>query len=87
MHIKDAKAAGGSVVPSGYGDGNVEYILTDLLKNGYSGFLSLEPHLGSFEGLAGLEMGDIMKDLPQSGEGTFTVAYKALKTILDRIGE
>ena len=87
MHIKDAQAKDGSVVPSGYGDGNLEYILTDLLKNGYSGFLSLEPHLGSFEGLAGLEMGDIMKDLPQSGEGTFTAAYKALKTILDRIGE
>lgn len=87
MHIKDAKAADGSVVPSGYGDGNLEYILTDLLKNGFDGFLSLEPHLGSFEGLAALEMGDIMKDLPKSGEGTFTVAYNALKNILDRIGE
>jgi len=87
MHIKDAKAADGSVVPSGYGDGNLEYILTDLLKSGFDGFLSLEPHLGSFEGLAALEMGDIMKDLPKSGEGTFTVAYNALKNILDRIGE
>jgi len=87
MHIKDAKAADGSVVPSGYGDGNLEYILTDLLKSGFDGFLSLEPHLGSFEGLAALEMGDIMKDLQKSGEGTFTVAYNALKNILDRIGE
>lgn len=87
MHIKDAKAADGSVVPSGYGDGNLEYILTDLLKSGFNGFLSLEPHLGSFEGLSKLEMGDIMKDLPESGEGTFTVAYNALKNILDRIGE
>ena len=49
--------------------------------------MSLEPHLGSFEGLAGLEMGDIMKDLPKSGEGTFIVAFNALKNILDRIGE
>ena len=87
MHIKDAAASDGSVVPSGYGDGNLEYILTDLLKSGFDGFLSLEPHLGSFEGLAKLEMGDIMKDLPESGEGTFTVAYNALKNILDRIGE
>ena len=87
MHIKDAVAQDGRVVPSGYGDGNLEYILTDLLKNGYNGYLSLEPHLGSFEGLAELEMGDIMKDLPKSGEGTFTVAYNALKNILDRIGE
>ena len=87
MHIKDAKVGDGSVVPSGYGDGNLEYILTDLLKNGFDGFLSLEPHLGSFEGLSKLEMGDIMKDLPESGEGTFTVAYNALKNILDGIGE
>lgn len=87
MHIKDAQAVDGSVVPSGYGDGNLEYILTDLLKNGFDGFLSLEPHLGSFEGLSKLEMGDIMKDLPKSGEGTFTVAYNALKNILDKIGE
>ena len=87
MHIKDAKAEDGSVVPSGYGDGNLEYILTDLLRSGFDGFLSLEPHLGSFEGLVSLEMGDIMNDLPKSGEGTFTVAYNALKNILDRIGE
>ena len=87
VHIKDAKAVDGSVVPSGYGDGNIEYILTELLKSGYDGFLSLEPHLGSFDGLSNLEMGDIMKDLPKSGEGTFTVAYNALKNILDRIGE
>ena len=87
MHIKDAVASDGSVVPSGYGDGNLEYILTDLINSGFDGFLSLEPHLGSFEGLAGLEMGDIMKDLQKSGEGTFTVAYNALKNILDKIGE
>jgi len=87
MHIKDAISKDGSVVPSGFGDGNVEYILTELFKNGYDGYLSLEPHLGSFSGLDSLEMGDLMKDLPESGEGTFTVAYNALNNILDRIGE
>ena len=87
MHIKDAMFEDGSVVPSGYGDGNLEYILSELYKNGFNGFLSLEPHLGSFEGLASLEMGDIMKGLPESGEGTFTVAHNALLKILERIGE
>ncbi|MBR4173211.1 MAG: sugar phosphate isomerase/epimerase [Clostridia bacterium] len=87
VHIKDAVSESGAVVPSGYGDGNIEYILSDLFGSGFDGYLSLEPHLGSFEGLEGLEMGDIMKDLPKSGEGTFTVAYNALNNILDRIGE
>ncbi len=85
MHIKDALFKDGSVVPSGFGDGNVEYILRGLFENGFNGFLSLEPHLGSFEGLAELEMGDLMKDLPKSGEGTFTVAHNALLKILEGI--
>lgn len=87
VHIKDAVLKSGAVVPSGYGDGNVQYILTDLFKNGFDGFLSLEPHLGSFEGLEKLEMGDIMKGMEKGGEGTFTVAYNALISILDSIGE
>ena len=87
MHIKDAKLKDGSVVPSGFGDGNVEYILGELLSEGFDGFLSLEPHLGSFEGLENLEISDIMNDLPEGGEGTFTVAYNALKKILEKIGE
>lgn len=87
IHIKDAKFEDGSVVPAGLGDGNVEEILKELFRDGYDGFLSLEPHLGSFKGLENLEMGDLMSDLPEGGEGTFTLAYNALKNILDRIGE
>lgn len=86
MHIKDSMSSDWSVVPSGFGDGNVSYILKSLFDKGYNGYLSLEPHLGSFEGLATLEVGDIMKDLPESGEGTFTVAYNALNKILSEIG-
>ncbi len=85
MHIKDA--VGEKVVPSGYGDGNVEYILTKLKERGFKGFLSLEPHLGSFEGLSDLELDDKMEKLPKGGEGTFTLAYNALTDILKRIGE
>ena len=85
VHIKDAKFVDGSVVPAGFGDGNIEGILRNLFKNGFNGFLSLEPHLGSFGGLENLEMGDLMMNLPKSGEDTFTLAYDALKSIIERI--
>lgn len=92
MHIKDAlpeKLTANeeyfSVVPSGYGVGNVEYILKELFADGFDGFLSLEPHLGSFEGLAGLELDDKMTNLPKGGEGTFTLAFNALTDILEKI--
>lgn len=85
IHVKDAMLADGSVVPAGYGDGNVEYILNDIITNGFNGFLSLEPHLGNFQGLAELELDDKMKNLPEGGEGTFTLAYRSLCEILNRI--
>lgn len=85
MHIKDALAENSRVVPSGHGDGNVEYVLKNLFAKGYDGFLSLEPHLGSFEGLADLELDDKMENLPRSGVGTYMIAYNALCDILDRI--
>lgn len=85
MHIKDAKFADGSVVPAGAGDGNVEKILKNLMDSGYDGFVSLEPHLGSFAGLAALELDDKMENLPEGGEGTFTLAYRALCEILEKI--
>ena len=87
MHIKDALFEDGKVVPAGCGDGNVEYVLNALMENGYDGFLSLEPHLGSFEGLANLELDDKMKGLPKGGEGTFTLAYRALCEILEKINK
>ncbi len=85
LHIKDALLADGRVVPAGVGDGNVERILRSLLETGYDGFLSLEPHLGSFDGLKDLELDDKMLDLPPGGEGTFTLAFQALEGILERI--
>ena len=87
MHIKDALFEDGKVVPAGCGDGNVEYVLNALMENGYDGFLSLEPHLGSFEGLANLELDDKMEGLPKGGEGTFTLAYRALCEILEKINK
>ena len=84
MHIKDA-ADDGTVVPSGLGIGNIKAILGALKESNYNGFLSLEPHLGSFTGLANLEIGDEMLDLEHSSPDKFTCAYNALVTILKEL--
>lgn len=81
MHIKDA-LINGEVVPAGYGEGHLADILGELAKDGYVGFTSLEPHLGTFEGLAGLEKTDIASKLPKGGFDKFELACKALRNII-----
>jgi 3-dehydroshikimate dehydratase len=70
IHIKDAIAGSGKVVPAGEGDGQIAPILVDLHKSGYDGFLSLEPHL-QIAGQAG----------GFSGPQLFKVAADALKKV------
>lgn len=84
MHIKDA-LADGSVVPAGYGMGSVKDIIAALKENGWSGFLSIEPHLGSFTGLEGLEQEDTMLQLEKSDSSKFTCAFNALHKILEAV--
>ena len=87
MHIKDALYEDHSVVPAGCGDGKLKDILLALKNTGFDGFLSLEPHLGAFKGLAALERDLKIDNLPEGGAGTFAVAAKALKKILSEIEE
>lgn len=57
VHVKDA-TADGTVVPVGEGLGEWPSFLAHLQRNGYEGFLSLEPHLaesGRFSGFSGPE--------------------------------
>lgn len=70
IHIKDAILGSGKVVAAGKGDGQIEPILKDLAQSGFSGFLSLEPHLaaeGQFSGFSGPSLfkvaADALKDL------------------------
>ena len=84
MHVKDHKANVG-IVPAGSGDGNVEYVIKKLFDNGYEGFISLEPHLGSFKGLAELELDGKSHVEKQAGEDTFTIAAKALEEIYKKL--
>ena len=87
LHIKDAVYSDQHVVPAGQGDGRVKEILTHLHKNNFNGFLSLEPHLGPFEGLENLELDSKHKQVEQSGSTLFNIATKALKDILSEINK
>lgn len=53
MQIKDAVAATGEVVTAGRGDGQVAETIEALAADGFDGFFSLEPHLGSAHALGG----------------------------------
>lgn len=85
MHIKDAFFEDGRIVPAGCGDGHVKEIISELAAKDYKGFLSLEPHLGVFGGLDKLELDDHMLELEKSDAGMFTIAYEALKKIIDEV--
>lgn len=85
IHIKDALYKDHSVVPAGYGDGRVEEILKELYEEGFKGFLSIEPHLGSFVGFAELEPNSSTNEMPEGGPKQFAIALEALKKILVRV--
>lgn len=86
MHIKDAMSSDHQVVPAGKGDGKIKEILTYLNNNNnYNGFLSLEPHLGYFDGLEKLELNNKQKQVAENGEVLFDTATKALKDILNEV--
>jgi sugar phosphate isomerase/epimerase len=72
LQVKDARAADGEVTPAGEGDGQVPETLRALRDSGFSGFMSLEPHLA----LAGRAGGF-------SGPDKFRQAVQALKRLLD----
>jgi sugar phosphate isomerase/epimerase len=72
---KGVQRSEGRAVPAGQGDGHVEEILVDLNKSGYSGFLSLEPHLQAAGQLSGF-----------SGPALFKLAVDALKGICKKNG-
>jgi 3-dehydroshikimate dehydratase len=75
IHIKDVKRAEDRAVPAGQGDGHVEPILIDLKNSGYSGFLSLEPHLKAAQQFSGF-----------SGPALFKMAADALKAMCKKNG-
>jgi sugar phosphate isomerase/epimerase len=72
LQVKDARAADGEVTPAGEGDGEMRETLLALRDSGFTGYMSLEPHLD----LAGRQGGF-------SGPDKFRQAAQALKRLLD----
>ncbi len=90
IHIKDALLENGTVVPPGTGDGHLQEILSEFKSEGYTGFLSLEPHLINFTGLTNLENGSqqhvgVGAPTALTGEQAFTLAHDSLLGILEKI--
>jgi sugar phosphate isomerase/epimerase len=74
LQVKDAHAGTGEVTPAGEGDGEMRETLIALRDSGFTGFMSLEPHLD----LAGRHGGF-------SGPDKFRQAARALKGLLDEL--
>jgi sugar phosphate isomerase/epimerase len=71
IQIKDARSADSSVVVAGAGDGEVPETIRALREDGFDGFFSLEPHLGTQNALGGF-----------SGADLWTQAHAAFTDIL-----
>ena len=88
-HIKDAVKEDKENVVCGTGQGKIEEILTDAIKDGYKGFLTLEPHLVIFDSLKDLELEDvnniIKKDKGLDGKSAYALQYNSLVNILKSI--
>ena len=82
VHIKDALAATGQVVPAGCGDGRLPALLQTLSEKGFSGYLSIEPHLGYFPGMEKLERKLDVTKIKNGGPEAFGVAADALASLL-----
>jgi sugar phosphate isomerase/epimerase len=74
VQVKDARAVDGEVTPAGEGDGEMRETLQALRDSGFTGFMSLEPHLD----LAGRHGGF-------SGPDKFRQAAQALKRLLGEL--
>lgn len=83
VHIKDANEEG-TVVPAGFGLGNIPTILKDYFARGGE-VMTLEPHLHLFAGLDKLEDGESLKPgvrTYRDNDEAFDAGVTALKKIL-----
>lgn len=85
FHMKDGLLSDGSVVPCGQGDGGIDKILSEMPERETPYILSIEPHLGNFEGLDKLEADGRLSHLPDGGPDLFGLAYEALTKVLTSI--
>ncbi|OBZ17748.1 MULTISPECIES: sugar phosphate isomerase/epimerase [Bacillales] len=74
IHVKDALMGSGKVVPAGEGDGQLQRLTAELKRQGYNGFMSLEPHLAAIDKFHGFKNEDL-----------FVIAVRALKKLLKEV--
>lgn len=91
IHIKDAVYTSSENVVFGTGDGHCEELLRRaILDEGYSGFLTLEPHLVLFDSLGMLERADahhvIAENKAENGAAGYKMQLDALTGMLGRMG-
>ncbi len=91
MHVKDCIFDTGKVVPAGNGDAHIVELIKLFAKKDGKRFLTLEPHLTVFEGLAQLEgeggTAEKLKDdfTYPSQSASFDAASNALHNVLSQI--
>lgn len=77
VHVKDAEFGDESPVRvAGEGDGGLERTFTALLRRGFEGTATLEPHLGT-----------VGHDTGYSGVDPSKRAAKAMRTVIERAGD
>ncbi len=90
IHVKDALYSNRENVLCGTGDGRIKEILDQAInKDGYKGFLTLEPHLRVFSTFTSLENNakdNLLRNRFQTGAEAYGAQYHALCKILDEIG-
>lgn len=90
IHIKDAITTGKENVVCGTGEGKIPELLhRALCEEGYTGFLTLEPHLVLFSSLQMLEHANatevIKKNKAKNGAEGYAMQYHALCKILETL--
>jgi sugar phosphate isomerase/epimerase len=91
LHVKDARIAGGIIVPAGHGDGSYPEVLSLYATRPGPRFLSIEPHLTLFSGRDSLEKKSSGTPTAADGftypdaETAFSAAVQALRTLLPAV--
>lgn len=75
LQVKDALSSDNSVVPAGQGDGEMNYVVSELVASGYQGYASMEPHLSKAFDTGGF-----------SGPSSFGLATRAFRSIAENAG-
>ncbi len=75
IHMKDAVMGSGDVRVAGEGDGQIREVIRALYIDGFTGFFSIEPHLGSFDAFGG-----------QCGPDLWRTAHQGFVSLLDDEG-